>query len=279
MNNQRVSEAAVVAGFLLAAGAGAGVAAVYWTSDQPQLEGALLALAFAGLAYGFVVWGKRLLPQGPFVEDRPAMSSSEASREAFEDDFTREGTWDRRSVIVRALGLALGALGVAVMSPLRSLGPNPDHILDHTPWRPGTRLVTPDGTPVTAGSVPLDGLVTVFPEGFTDSESGQVVLIRVAPSLLGLAPGPPEWMPDGFIAFSKVCTHAGCPVGLYQAGTHQLLCPCHQSSFDVLKGGKVVFGPAGGPLPQLPLMVDARGFLRARGDFPTPVGPVFWRHS
>ncbi len=277
--NRHASENAVVLGFVLAAAAGAGLAAVYWTDDQPQLEGALLALTFAGLAYGFVVWGKRLLPPGPYVEDRPGMASTEASREAFEEDFEREGSVDRRSILVRALGFALGALGIAAISPLRSLGPNPDHALDHTPWRRGTRLVTEDGTPVSSESVPLDGLVTVFPEGFTDSESGQSVLIRVDPGLLALSPGPRDWTPDGFIAFSKVCTHAGCPVGLYQAGTHQLLCPCHQSSFDVLDGAKVIFGPAGAPLPQLPLEIDQEGFLRARSDFPRPVGPVFWRHS
>jgi ubiquinol-cytochrome c reductase iron-sulfur subunit len=83
-------------------------------------------------------------------------------------------------------------------------------------------------------------------------------------------------MPEGLIAVSKVCTHAGCPVGLYQATTHQLLCPCHQSAFDVLDGAKPVFGPAAAPLPQLPLEIDADGHVRSRGDFVAPIGPAWW---
>ncbi|MGH7735831.1 MAG: ubiquinol-cytochrome c reductase iron-sulfur subunit, partial [Gemmatimonadales bacterium] len=85
--------------------------------------------------------------------------------------------------------------------------------------------------------------------------------------------------PQGYVAYSKLCTHAGCPVGLYQDNTQQLVCPCHQSMFDVLKGAQQTFGPAPRPLPQLPLMVDAEGFLRAQRGYHEPVGPGFWERS
>jgi ubiquinol-cytochrome c reductase iron-sulfur subunit len=148
-----------------------------------------------------------------------------------------------------------------------------------TPWRRGKRLVTDDGRPVLAADVPLDGLVTVFPEGAPGSADGQAVLVRVPDGALSPARGREEWAPDGLIAYSKICTHAGCPVGLYQAKTHQLLCPCHQSAFDVLREAKPVFGPAAAPLPQLPLSIDADGYLVAGGDFSDPVGPSFWHRT
>ena len=122
-------------------------------------------------------------------------------------------------------------------------------------------------------------LVTAFPEGHPNSADGQIVLIRVLPGLLQPAQERSTWAPQGFIAYSKVCTHAGCPVGLYQSETHQLLCPCHQSAFDVLNEAKVVFGPAFRALPQLPLAIDAQGYLIAQSDFHEPIGPSYWNRG
>jgi ubiquinol-cytochrome c reductase iron-sulfur subunit len=119
--------------------------------------------------------------------------------------------------------------------------------------------------------------LTVFPENDLGSADGQVVLVRVDPQLLRLPASRQGWAPDGLIAFSKVCTHAGCPVGLYQADSHRLLCPCHQSSFDVLDAAKPLSGPAAWPLPQLPLTVDEAGVLRAAGGLSEPVGPGWWK--
>ncbi len=177
----------------------------------------------------------------------------------------------RRTVI-----LAGGAIAAAALFPLRSLGPKPGRTLLRTPWRPNVRVTTLDGEPVRAVDVPLGGLLTVFPEGSPGSSDGQAVLVRVEPGLLELPPDRASWAVDGIVAFSKVCTHAGCPVGLYEADSHQLLCPCHQSAFDVLRGAKPVSGPAAWPLPQLPLVADADGVLRAQGDFSEPVGPGWW---
>jgi ubiquinol-cytochrome c reductase iron-sulfur subunit len=116
----------------------------------------------------------------------------------------------------------------------------------------------------------------VLPEGEVGHADSQTLIIRVRPEDLQLAADRRDWAPDGVVAYSKICTHAGCPVGLYRAQAHELLCPCHQSTFDVLRGAVPVFGPAARPLPQLPLEVDDEGYLVARGDFPEPVGPSFW---
>ena len=124
----------------------------------------------------------------------------------------------------------------------------------------------------------MGGDITVFPEGNVGSSVDQTMLIRLAPAGTDIVtrPGRESWGPDGYVASSKLCTHAGCPVGLYQDQTQQLVCPCHQSIFEVSKGAQQVFGPAPRPLPQLPLQVDSQGWLRAQRGFDEPVGPGFW---
>lgn len=277
--SERRAELVIAASFLVTAAAAVGLAIVYLSGGQPQLEGGLLAVAFGGLAYGFVTWGQKLMPQGPVVEERHRLTSTEAEADELESDLERGGVITRRKLLARTLAIAGGALGVAALFPIRSLGPNPGKALTTTPWRNGLRLVTDDGTPVLVAEVPMDGLVTVFPEGHAGSADGQAVLVRVEPGLVRPAPGREDWSPDGFIVYSKVCTHAGCPVGLYQADSHTLLCPCHQSVFDVLDHARPTFGPAAVALPQLPIRLDADGSIRARGDFSDPVGPAFWSRS
>jgi ubiquinol-cytochrome c reductase iron-sulfur subunit len=276
---ERRAERRVAALFLGSSASAVALAVVYWRGGQPQLEGLLLGLALAGVACGFVIWGNRLLPQGPVVGERHELASPDADVEGAEEDFERGGAITRRKLVIRSLGLAVGGLGVAALFPIRSLGPRPGRALVETPWRPGVRMITDDGRLVRAVDVPVEGLVTVFPEGSPGSADGQAVLIRVAPGLLQPKPGREDWSPGGLVAYSKICTHAGCPVGLYQADSHQLLCPCHQSTFDVLRHAIPQIGPAAAPLPQLPLAIDADGYVVARGDFSEPVGPSFWRRS
>ncbi len=252
---------------------------MYLRGGQPQLEGLFLSIALGGIACGLVIWGNRLLPQGPFVDNRHDLPSPAKEVEAVEDDLEQGGTLTRRKMMVRSLGLAVGGLGLAALFPIRSLGPNPGRDLSHTAWHDGVRLITDDGRPVRAEDVPREGLVTVFPEGDPGSADGQAVLIRVTPGLLVPKPGREDWAPQDIVAYSKICTHAGCPVGLYEANRHTLLCPCHQSTFDVLHHAKPQIGPAAAPLPQLPLRIDAQGFLVARGDFSEPVGPSFWHKT
>jgi ubiquinol-cytochrome c reductase iron-sulfur subunit len=277
--NERRAERQVGGLFLLASASAVALAAVYWRGGQPQLEGLFLGLALAGVACGFVIWGNRLLPQGPVIGERHELASPDEDVEAAEDELEAGGSITRRKLVIRSLGLAVGGLGVAALFPIRSLGPRPGKALVETPWRNGMRLITQDGRPVRAVDVPFEGLVTVFPDGSPGSADGQAVLIRVPAGLIEPKAGREDWAPGGLIAYSKICTHAGCPVGLYQADTHQLLCPCHQSTFDVLRHADPQIGPAAAPLPQLPLAVDAEGFVVARGDFSEPVGPSFWRRS
>ncbi len=279
VQTERRAERKVAALFLGASASAVALAIVYLRGGQPQLEGLFLGLALGAVACGFVIWGNKLLPQGPVVGERHDLASPEAEVQEVEEEFARGGAITRRKLVIRSLGLAVGGLGVAALFPIRSLGPRPGRSLLQTPWGPGVRMVTDDGRPVKASDVPVEGLVTVFPEGSPGSADGQAVLIRVAPGLLVPKPGREDWSPQGLVAYSKICTHAGCPVGLYEAQSHQLLCPCHQSTFDVLHHAVPTIGPAAAPLPQLPLSVDADGFVVVRGDFSEPVGPSFWRRS
>jgi ubiquinol-cytochrome c reductase iron-sulfur subunit len=280
-DSQREQKAAraVSACFLLSAAGAIALAVVYWNGGQAQLEGSFLAVAFGALGVGFIVWAHHLLPSEPHTEERPPLATSSDERAALVEDLERGGVLERRRFLLGSLASALAAIGVSLAFPIRSLGPRPGNALEHTPWKAGTRVVTSDGTPVTAASVPNGGLVTVFPDGFPDSADGQAVLMRVEPALLHGPRSGADWAPDGLIAFSKVCTHAGCPVGLYEASIHQLLCPCHQSAFSVLDGAQPTSGPADRALPQLPLMIDPDGVLRARGDFSSPIGPRTWNQS
>ena len=276
---ERRAERRVSALFVLASASAVALAVVYWVGGQPQLEGLFLGISLTGVACGFVIWGNHLLPKGPFVDSRHPMPSGEVEVEEAEADLERGGVITRRKMIVRSLGLAVAGLGVAAVFPIRSLGPRPGRALLETPWRKGLRLITQDGRAVRAADVPVGGLLTVFPDGHPDSSDGQAVLIRVEPNLLHPKAARASWSPQGLIAYSKICTHAGCPVGLYQAASHQLLCPCHQSTFDVLNHAEPQIGPAAAPLPQLPLDIDADGYVIATGDFSEPVGPSFWRRS
>lgn len=266
--------------FALSALASIGLTVVYALGGQPQAEGALLALALGGLALGLFLWAKHLLPAGPFVQGRDVVPGRESDRAEVEEDFeSGAAPIERRNFLIRALAAAAGALGVAALFPIRSLGQAPGASLFHTAWTPGARLVTPENLPVAPEEVPVGGVLTVYPDGFTDAADSQTLLIRLAAGTYEPRPGREDWAPEDFVAFSKVCTHAGCPVGLYDPVANQLYCPCHQSVFDVTRAAQPVEGPATRPLPQLPLRLDDEGFLVAQSDFEEPIGPGFWNRD
>jgi ubiquinol-cytochrome c reductase iron-sulfur subunit len=265
-----------IGGLLLLATLGAvALGASYVSGGGPQLEGLCLAVALVSLGLALALWSRHLLEHAPHVEERPPLDEGAAEARALVQDRSRAEEIGRRRALVRLLGLAAASLGAAMVLPLRSLGPKPGRDALQTPWRHRRRGVTSEGRPVRADSVEVGGLVTMFPEGDV-SASGQTVLIRVPSDALRLPKGREGWAPGGLVAYSKVCTHAGCPVGLYQSESQTLLCPCHQSVFDVLRGARPVSGPAAWPLPQLPLAIDADGFVRSAGDFSEPVGPGWW---
>ena len=258
--------------FLVAAVAGVALLGVYLLGGQTQVEGVLLFLCLGGIGFGIVLWSQRLLPDDLTIEPRhPPRATRVAS-----EPRPAEASISRRRALRRLLVLAFGGLAAALAIPVLSLGPVPGRSLFQTTWRAGRRLVGVDGQPIRADSLPLDGIVTVFPEGEPGSADGQAVLIHVDPALLRLPADRLSGAPRGFVCYSKVCTHAGCPVGLYRTAEHRLLCPCHQSTFDVLGGAVPISGPAARPLPQLPIRLQPDGTFAALGDFSEPIGPSFW---
>lgn len=276
-NGSRSASRLITMLFFAGAALAVGSLAAAFVSRRPLWQGTLLGASLACAGVAMVVWANRLLGGGPYVEEREQLSPSPEETAAMEEDLDRGEAMNRRAWLRRSAIVAGGALVVGLVEPVRSLGPTPGKAPLRTAWADGVRVVTPDGTAVTATDVPLDGLLTVFPEGHTEDADAQVVLVRVRPEDLRLPDGRQGWTPLGMVAYSKVCTHAGCPVGLYQAKIRQLLCPCHQSSFDVLRGAIPISGPAAWPLPQLPLAIDADGGLRAAGPFSAPVGPGWWK--
>ncbi|MDP8987030.1 MAG: Rieske 2Fe-2S domain-containing protein [Actinomycetota bacterium] len=271
--NRSWGERVVALAFATAAVAALGLTAVYAVGGQPQLEGLFLGLALGGIGVGAVVWAQRFMPAEEVTEDRIELGSTDEEVEAFTQSFeTGEESLERRSLLVK-LGLgALGALGIAAVFPIRSLGPRPGRGLKDTGYAEGVRLVTVHGTPVRPDSLVAGTVLTVWPEGHEGDADSPTLLIRTGAGRLELA----QPTVGDIVAYSKLCTHTGCPVGLYQQQEQLLLCPCHQSTFDVLDGAQPIFGPAARPLPQLPIGVDDQGFFVALGEFPQPVGGGFW---
>jgi ubiquinol-cytochrome c reductase iron-sulfur subunit len=252
-----------------------GLMLLYALGGQPQAEGVLLGVALGGLGLGIVVWARDILDEPEQVEERPSLASGEEER-AEAQRALGAGSVTRRGLLVRLVSGAAGALAAAVAIPSLSLGPRPGQDLFRTKWSPGARLVDESGSPLRPAQVTTSSVTTVFPEGHVGAGDSPALLLKVDEELLELPGERAGWTPEGCLAYSKICTHAGCPVGLYRAQAHQLLCPCHQSTFDVLQGAVPVFGPAARPLPQLPLAIDAEGYLVAQGDFSEPAGPSFW---
>ncbi|MGO1228622.1 MAG: cytochrome bc1 complex Rieske iron-sulfur subunit [Brachybacterium sp.] len=258
-----------------------------WWSNLTTGLGFAIAVFFIGAAA--VHWAKTLMPDEEMVEERHDIRSSDETREiaaGIITDGLAESGVARRPVIVTAMVAALAALPIAVLAPLSTLGPLPGGRLHHTFWgqNSGQRLARDhDGTPIKLSDVAMNSIFHVMPEGLThetdhfleERAKAAAVLVRIDPALSK----NPESMAmgvEGILAFSKICTHVGCPVALYEQQTHHMLCPCHQSTFDVTDGAKVIFGPAHRPLPQLPIEVDDEGYLVAPGDFTEPIGPSFW---
>ncbi len=262
-----------IAAACLAATAGALLfIAAYATGGDRLYEGLALALAFAGLSAAALGWAFWIVPPASVTDDIEEYPSPPAPRAA-EDREAAAGVRElsRSRALLGFLAAAVASLAAALIVPIRSLGPRIDGTLFHTAWKPGDRLVREDGTVVRAADLNVGSVVTVFPEGALGNAQSQAALIRLPASLPNTA--------QGYVAYSRVCTHAGCPVALYRAQSRELLCPCHQSVFDVVRDGAVVSGPADHPLPRLPIEVGSDGILRALADFGAPVGPGFWERG
>ncbi|NQX28707.1 Rieske 2Fe-2S domain-containing protein [Microbacteriaceae bacterium VKM Ac-2854] len=249
-----------------------------------------MALALLGIGIAAVHWGKQLMSDHEGIDIRHAVRSPEPVRsraiEIF-DQADKESGFGRRAVIRNSLIASLVAFPLPAVVLFRGLGPqdeNPVALLKETMWAEGVRLtLDPSGAPIRAADVTLGSAFHVIPEGLNDSEhkleekaKASVLLMRLKPEDLTVSAGRETWNYQGIVAYSKICTHVGCPVALYEQQTHHLLCPCHQSQFDIKHEAEVIFGPAKRPLPQLPITIDDEGYLVAQSDFTEPVGPSFW---
>ena len=256
-----------------------GLAGVYIAGGHPQAEGALLGVALGGLGFAIILWARGLSTEGTVVAERGTLGGDPEDKEVVEERIEEVKDEPGRRHVLKLFWAAGGALALSAAFPIRSLGPAPGRALLTTAWHPGARLVDQDGRLIRVETLEVGGTLTAFPEHAEHAGDAQVVLIRLEDGVLRPRPGRETWSPQGYVAYSKICPHVGCPVGLYQADTHELLCPCHQSTFDVLDGARPNFGPATRSLPQLPLAVDGEGFLTAQADFDEPVGPGFWNRD
>jgi ubiquinol-cytochrome c reductase iron-sulfur subunit len=259
--------------------------------------GSSLGLALLALGTGSMIWVRHLTPNIEIEEQRHDLKSAPEDRAAFKKDFATGAAITqitKRPLLRRTMLLATAPLALAPLWLLRDLGPAPGTSLRTTVWKKGTRAVTLGALrPLRPSDMTAPGsMITVIPEGYQDDQDALakagVILIKFAPGELKVPlvyDGKTQlsgmnWTVDNsIVAYSKICTHVGCPVALYEQTTHHILCPCHQSTFDAANGANVIFGPAARALPQLPLGTDAEGYLVALSDFTQPVGPSFWERG
>jgi len=280
------------------------------TSASNFALGVSLALGLLGIGFGAVHWAKTLMPDEEVVEERHPLRATDESRERVVEELRVGGGSSqitRRPMIKYTLGGALGLFAVPlVLQVAGSLGPMPQNSLSQTFWNGGPsgpgqdptfvplRLMRdPENTPIKAEDVTIGSVFHVMPQGLLpdpvtgdggtpnlleEAAKAAVLLMRLDEDLIQ-SQKQRDWGYHGIIAYSKICTHVGCPVGLYEQQTHHLLCPCHQSTFDVTQDAKVIFGPAKRPLPQLQITVDDEGYLVSAAPFQEAVGPSFWERG
>jgi ubiquinol-cytochrome c reductase iron-sulfur subunit len=249
-----------------------------------------IAASLLFIGFGAVHWAKTLMPDHEVIALRHEMKSEESDRQDFvktAKDGAAQAGLGRRPLIKRTLAAAAGLAGLPAVILLRDLGPLPGNSLNETSWKTGTRLVTdPGDRPIKPSDLEVGAVAQVMPElapgkkrTLEDIATDAVLLIRLRPSEFQLDAERLSWTYEGIIAFSKICSHMGCAVALYEQTTKHLLCPCHQSTFDVTRAAKVIFGPSARPLPQLAITVGADGYLVAKQPFTEAVGPSFWERK
>ncbi|GAA4123390.1 Rieske 2Fe-2S domain-containing protein [Knoellia locipacati] len=292
----------IVAYFAIDSDATVFVPGIGMTNALHLVLGLTMAASLLGIGLGAVHWAKTLMPDHEEVEMRHTMRSDAEHRKEF-GTILGEGAESahltRRPLIKYAMGGALGLFAVPVILPvLGGLGPMPGDDLSVSFWngdqeedgkypnKPLRLMRDPQNTPIKASEVTIGSVFHVMPEGLLDLEEhileakakAAVIVMRLDPDDIKVQKEK-DWGHQGIVAYSKICTHVGCPVGLYEQQTHHLLCPCHQSTFDVTQDCKVIFGPAKRPLPQLPITVDDEGYLISKGPFKEATGPSFWERG
>jgi ubiquinol-cytochrome c reductase iron-sulfur subunit len=258
-----------------------------WSAFYTPLIGLFMGLSLTSVGIGLVLFVKKLMPHETAVQDKhdgshfDRVTASATLLGGLENSGLR-----RRKVLLGTLAFMGLSFGAMLIAPLGGLikNPNKGNPLGTTPWADGIRLVRDDGTPIRPGDQEPGSLETVFPAvpGGNRAPDAATMLIRLRPAQLEAnrpRPGQADFGYGDYVAYSKICTHAGCPVSLYEQETSRILCPCHQSQFDVTQGSKPVFGPATRPLPQLPIGLDNEGFFVARSDYIEAVGPTYWNRE
>lgn len=254
--------------------------------------GSLFGLGTFLIGAGAIHWAKKLMPDDEIVQERHPLTSSAIDRAEVVEIYKRgaaESGIGERKIIRRTLLGALSLFPLPFIVFLRDLGPLPGTRLRETIWSQGIHVVTdPTYRKIKAEDIPIGTLINAVPENLLEIEheegnlnqrgKASIILVRMDPADIVSQQGE-GWDYQGILAYSKICTHVGCPTSLYQQRTHHLLCPCHQSTFDLSDSGNVVFGPAARRMPQLPITVDSEGYLVAKSGFQEPVGPSFWERG
>ncbi|WP_431936744.1 cytochrome bc1 complex Rieske iron-sulfur subunit [Micromonospora sp. RP3T] len=261
------------------------------------LLGLTLGLALLGVGFGILTWGKKLLPKEVSIQDRHDQGGNPEDRKITGETMlylADELGVKRRPLLGISLLAGLAPVGAVAAAPL--IGglieqPHKNNQMFTTGFAPAEggekiRLIREDGRPIRPADVSVGGQLTVFPgiEGGVSNRHADsptlLIHLREDDAQKSRAAnerkGRGDFMWGNYVAFSKICTHAGCPASLYEQQTNRLLCPCHQSQFLITDNAKPIFGPANRPLPQLPIEVDEEGFFVARSDYTETIGPDFW---
>ncbi|MFC9626826.1 Rieske 2Fe-2S domain-containing protein [Streptomyces sp. NPDC056930] len=252
--------------------------------------GLTLGVALFAIGAGAVHWARTLMSDVEVADDRHAIEAEPEVKAKVLADFAagaEESAFGRRKLIRNTLFGALALVPLSGVVLLRDLGPLPEKKLRNTLWAKGKQLINMNTMePLRPEDVAVGSLTFAMPEGLTEeAEDFQNQIAKAALMIIRIEPAnikdkrEREWAHEGIVAFSKICTHVGCPISLYEQQTHHVLCPCHQSTFDLSDGARVIFGPAGHALPQLRIGVNSEGNLEALGDFEEPVGPAFWERG
>jgi ubiquinol-cytochrome c reductase iron-sulfur subunit len=252
--------------------------------------GMTLGIALFAIGAGAVHWARTLMSDVEIADERHPIEAEPEVKAKVLADFkqgAKESALGRRKLIRNTMFGALALFPLSGVMLLRDLGPLPGTKLRHTIWSKGKLLVNMNtNEPLRPSDVAVGSLTFAKPEGLEEhDEDFQTQIAKAALMIVRLQPDNIKdkrelaWSHEGIVAYSKICTHVGCPISLYEQQTHHVLCPCHQSTFDLSDGARVIFGPAGHALPQLRIGVNPEGYLEALGDFEEPVGPAFWERG